>query len=260
MTSIIDTHIHSIFRSNDDFINLVNKGVKTAITVAYYPITPLYTNTLIDLFNWIIHDEPKRTSSTGISILPAVGIHPRSIPKDMSKENLKIINAEIIKAIEEKKIIALGEIGLESISSTEVNIFEFHLQIAKEYDIPVIVHTPRKNKKMITEKIIKVLSKNRIEKAVLDHINKENITVANRSEYNLGLTVQIGKLTPLNFYQIINEYSNEINRFILNTDIGRDEADLYAGINALKKLKDKNIEQKTIELISSGNAKKLFSL
>ncbi|MHA1378474.1 MAG: TatD family hydrolase [Candidatus Helarchaeota archaeon] len=260
MTSIIDTHIHSIFRSNDDFINLVNKGVKTAITVAFYPIVPLYTNTLIDLFNWIIQDEPRRTESTGISILPAVGIHPRSIPQDISKENLKKIRTKIVKAIEGKKIVALGEIGLESISSVEVDIFEFHLQIAKEYDIPVIIHTPRKNKRLVTEKIIKILSKNRIEKGVLDHINMEIINIGKKIDLNLGLTVQIGKLTPLNFYQIINEYEGEINRFVLNTDVGRDEANLYAAPEAVSMLEKKGINKNAIDLIAFQNAKKLFNL
>ncbi|MFX0137621.1 MAG: TatD family hydrolase, partial [Candidatus Hodarchaeota archaeon] len=111
---IVDTHIHSIFRSNDDFINLVKKGVTKAISVTFYPIIPLYTNTLIDLFNWIIEDEPHRTKSTGITILPAIGVHPRSIPQDLNKENLQKIKLTLQKAIEEKKIVALGEIGLES--------------------------------------------------------------------------------------------------------------------------------------------------
>jgi len=258
--SIIDTHIHSIFRSNDDFVNLVNTGVKTAVSVAFYPVVPLYTETLIDLFNWIIEDEPNRTKSTGITILPTVGIHPRSIPQDISKENLKRIRKKIEKAIEQNKIVALGEIGLESISSIEVDIFEFHLKIAKEYDIPVIVHTPRKNKRMVTEKAIKVLLNNKIEKGVLDHINKENIILASKINLNLGLTVQLGKLSPMNFYQILNEYDSEIDRFVLNTDVGRDEADLYAASKAIEMLKNKGISEKIIKLIASENAKKLFNL
>ena len=259
LTSIIDTHVHSIFRSNDDFINLVKKGVKTAISVCFYPIEPLFTKTLLDLFSWIITDEPRRTSSTGIKILPAIGIHPRSIPQDISKENLQFIKKRIIKAIEANQIVALGEIGLETISSREVNIFEFHLKIAKEYDIPVIIHTPRSNKRMITEKVVKILKTNQIEKGVLDHINKENINIASRTDLNLGLTVQLGKLNAINFYQIVYENEKLINRFLLNTDIGRDEADLYAAPKALETLKNKGLERH-INSIANENAKKLFKL
>lgn len=257
---LFDTHIHSIFRSNDDFINLVNKGVKTTVSVAFYPIVPLYSSTLIDLFNWIIENEPQRTKSTGITILPAIGIHPRSIPQDLSKENLQNLRVKIENTIQEKKIVALGEIGLESATSKEIEIFELQLQIAKEYDFPVIIHTPRRDKKNITEKIIELLLKNKIEKGVLDHINKENIVSTKKINLNLGLTVQIGKLTPNNFYNIISEYENEIYRFVLNTDLGRDEADLYAAINAIDLLKDKGISKKTINLIGFANAKKIFKL
>ncbi|NVM04207.1 MAG: TatD family hydrolase [Candidatus Helarchaeota archaeon] len=257
---IVDTHIHSIFRSNDDFINLVKKQVTKAITVSFYPIVPLYSNTLIDLFSWIIEDEPRRTKSTGITIHPAIGVHPRSIPQDLTKENLKKIQLKIENAIEQNKIVALGEIGLESATPKEKAIFEFHLQIAKEFDFPVIVHTPRRNKKEITEQSIELLLKYKIEKGVLDHIDEQNLTLAKNISLNLGLTVQIGKLTPENFYNIVNENEHEIHRFVLNTDIGRDEADLYSAYKAINILKNKGISENTIDLIASGNAKKLFKI
>lgn len=257
---IIDTHIHSIFRSNDDFISLVSKGITKAISVTFYPIVPLYSNTLIDLFDWIVEDEPRRTKSTGIIILPAIGIHPRSIPKDLSNENLQKFKLKLQNAIEEKKIVALGEIGLESANAKEKEVFDFQLQIAKEFDFPVIVHTPRRNKKEITEKSIELLLKNKIEKGVLDHIDEQNYSLAKKISLNLGLTVQIGKLTPENFYKIVNENEHEIDRFVLNTDIGRDEADLYAAYKVIKILKNKEFNKSKIDLIASKNAKKLFNL
>lgn len=236
------------------------KGVKTAISVAFYPIKPLYSNTLIDLFNWIINDEPNRTRSTGLTIFPAIGIHPRSIPQVLSKENLQKLKTIIQNAIQEKKIIALGEIGLDSATSNEIEVFEFQLQIAKDFDFPVIVHTPKKDKKIITEKIIESLIKKGIEIGVLDHINNEIIDLTKNINLNLGLTVQIGKLTPEKFYEIINKHPDKKERLMLNSDLGRDEADLYSTIKAIEIIKNKGISEKIIELIASRNAKKLFKL
>ncbi|MFX0138317.1 MAG: TatD family hydrolase, partial [Candidatus Hodarchaeota archaeon] len=139
-------------------------------------------------------------------------------------------------------------------------LFEFHLQIAKEFDFPVIVHTPRRNKKEITEKTIELLLKNKIEKGVLDHIDEQNLKSAKNISLNLGLTVQMGKLTPENFYKIVNENEHEMDSFVLNTDIGRDEADLYAAYKAINILKNKGINENLIDLIASGNAKKLFKI
>ncbi|MFX1453145.1 MAG: hypothetical protein ACFFCM_20090, partial [Promethearchaeota archaeon] len=66
--------------------------------------------------------------------------------------------------------------------------------------------------------------------------------------------------TPENFYKIVNENEHEIDRFVLNTDIGRDEADLYAAYKAINILKNKGFNKNKIDLIASKNAKKLFNL
>ncbi len=156
--------------------------------------------------------------------------------------------------------MALGEIGLESATLIEKDIFEFHLKIAKEFDFPVIIHTPRRNKKDITKKSIDLILRNKIETGVLDHIDEQNLSLAKNTSLNLGLTVQMGKLTPENFYKIVNENEHEKDRFVLNTDIGRDEADLYAAYKAVNILKNNGINEHLIDLIASKNAKKLFKL
>ena len=71
----------------------------------------------------------------------AIGIHPESA-NEYTKEDLDFIEAHI-KA---KKIVAIGEIGLDYYwvkdnKDKQKELFEYQLKLAEKYDVPVIVHS-----------------------------------------------------------------------------------------------------------------------
>ncbi len=74
------------------------------------------------------------------NIYAAVGIHPHEA-EDAGKNDLTLI-ADMLN---DKKCVAVGEIGLDyhydfSPRDIQKDIFEKQLQLAKEFDMPVIVH------------------------------------------------------------------------------------------------------------------------
>jgi TatD DNase family protein len=76
------------------------------------------------------------------NVIPAVGIHPWNI-ENVNENTFKIIE-DIIK---ENKIKILGEIGLDKKFKPETfekqkEIFEKFLNLAKEYDLNLNLHTP----------------------------------------------------------------------------------------------------------------------
>ena len=71
----------------------------------------------------------------------AIGIHPENVLK-YSKEDILFIKNNL----EHKKVLAIGEIGLDYHYTKEYKVeqkelFETQLQIAEQYDIPVIIHS-----------------------------------------------------------------------------------------------------------------------
>lgn len=253
---IFDTHMHTIFRPSKFFDQYHLKGVEAVVTVAFYPITPKYSETLEDLFRWMIQRETKRLQEKGISCFCGIGIHPRTIPSTL---NAKIF--EFIKENMRDRVVALGEIGLEKGNKEEVEVLEKQLILSKnQNNFPVILHTPGKNKREITKKLIELLETIDIRKGIIDHVSSENIDLALETNLNIGLTVQVGKLTTDEFLQIIQEFEDQTNRFVINSDLGIDIAQKYIVPESVQKMMEKGIDQEVIERISHLNAEKLFNI
>jgi predicted metal-dependent TIM-barrel fold hydrolase len=251
---IIDTHVHSIFRPTQFFENYRLMGVETLISVAYYPVVPNHSETLEDLFRWLIELEPKRLQKIGISGFCGIGIHPRSIPKHLNPT----LYSRIEEYSQSPEVVCLGEIGLEKGSKEEVEVLEKQLDIAINRNLPVILHTPGKNKREMTRKLIEILDSMTIRKIVIDHVTLENIDLVLNTEFYIGLTVQLGKLSLEDFLQIIRQYGDNSNRFILNSDLGIDIAQDYIVPKAVNQMFMEKIEELKIESISHKNAELLF--
>ena len=236
---IIDSHMHSIFKSSQFFESYHSMGVEALISVAFYPIAPNHWETLEDLFRWVVEREPLRLQKLGILGYCGIGIHPRSIPKHL--------DSTIYRVIEEytqlSAVVCLGEIGLEKGSKEEIEVPENQLDIAKENNLAVILHTPGKNKREITQQMLDILKNKSITKAVIDHVTLENIDLVLNTEFYIGLTVQLGKLPIEDFLEIILKYKEYANRFILNSDLGIDIADDFIVPKAVNQMMVQNIEE-----------------
>ena len=248
--------MHTIFRPTKFFEIYRLMGVEAVISVAFYPIKPKFSETLEDLFRWMIEREPNRLAKIGISGFCGIGIHPRSIPGSLNPKIYEIIEELIYRP----NVVCLGEIGLEKGTQEEIEVLSRQLTIADQNNFPVILHTPGKNKREITKKIVELLESFKIERGVLDHISPENIDLAINSNLLIGLTVQLGKLTVEKLLKIIREYKDSWERFVLNSDLGIDIAEKYSVPIAVQRMVQEKMDIKLIERISFLNAKNLFGL
>jgi len=55
---------------------MANEGIKGLIGALYYPIIPIYEETLIDLFRKLIDFEKSRGKEAGINLYAAIAIDP----------------------------------------------------------------------------------------------------------------------------------------------------------------------------------------
>jgi len=237
--ALIDTHIHSEGRSVEDLKFMAENGISKAITCAFYPIKPRFPETLIDLFRKLTEYEPERAEKAGMTLYPAVGIHPRCIPENWMRA-LDFI-------AEYSGYTAIGEIGLENADKVEKEVLVAQLELAKKLDIPCIIHTPRKNKKPILEKTIEILEGTSFPEdlALIDHVSTETVEIVLNKGYWAGVTVQPGKLSVEEALGIINEHGDE--RLIANSDAGFSESDTLAVKKLYEKCKNENVTRKNAE-------------
>src|SRR5438045_8547655 len=77
-----------------------------------------------------------------------------------------------------KKGVAIGEIGYDEQTELEDRYFRRQLDLAKELDLPVMIHTPHRDKKRGTLRSMDVCAEHGLDpgKVVIDHNNEETVT------------------------------------------------------------------------------------
>jgi len=210
---IVDAHIHSDSRPVEDFRDISIAGVKAVVSCAYDPLEMKQSNVCFEHFNRLLNVESRRVEQHGIKYFMALGIHPRAIPTDY--ENVLDKLPEYLK---KENVIAIGEIGLETADALEQEVFAKQLQLADEYNHRVIVHTPRRNKAEVCDKIIELLDENINPKLVqLDHVDFSIVDKIIDKEYTPAVTVQPLKMSVNDTIEIFEDYG--FDKFIVDSDM-----------------------------------------
>ena len=136
-----DTHAHIYDRKFEaagiSAEDILQRCKSSGITGVLIPADNEETSRLaIDMAN-------KYDGFEGISLFASCGVHPHEA-KTYTEETEKFLRS-CLEACTERKIKAIGEIGLDyyydlSERSVQREVFEKQLELAKEYDIPFILH------------------------------------------------------------------------------------------------------------------------
>jgi len=128
---MIDTHVHIEFPDfMEDFDEMLARSKEAGITKMITIGGEIPRNRLaLELAQEYQH------------IFAILGIHPNWANSNSSEEE-----AWIRSKLSEKKVVGIGEIGLDyfhnySLYETQKKVFRNYLEIAKEADLPVIIHT-----------------------------------------------------------------------------------------------------------------------
>ena len=252
---MIDTHIHADARSSEDFEKMFISGIDTAISCSYYPYK-INNNPeiLLNHLKRILNFEPRRAIEYGLDLKIALGIHPTN-----SLKNNEIIFDSLRKWIENKDIIAIGEIGLDENTELEREVFRKQLELAQETKTKVIIHTPRKNKLEVL-KDIKSIVLNTIDPklVVIDHINLNTIEEVIDEDFTIGLTVQPQKMEVDEAIEILDNYG--FDKFLLNSDISNKPSNPLSVPKTVRTLKRLGYKENEIDKVAFKNAEGFFDL
>ena len=252
---MIVTHIHADARSSEDFEKMFISGIDTAISCSYYPYK-INNNPeiLLNHLKRILNFEPRRAIEYGLDLKIALGIHPTN-----SLKNNEIIFDSLRKWIENKDIIAIGEIGLDENTELEREVFKKQLELAQETKTKVIIHTPRKNKLEVLKDIKSiVLSTIDPKLVVIDHINLNTIEEVIDEDFTIGLTVQPQKMEVDEAIEILDNYG--FDKFLLNSDISNKPSNPLSVPKTVRTLKRLGYKENEIDKVAFKNAEGFFDL
>lgn len=253
---MIDAHIHADCRPYEDFERMAVAGIESALTLAHDPMRMTTSAVVLDHFYRILENDFKRAESNGLTLKAALGLHPRSICPDY-----KLVLRKLPWFLDREEVIALGEVGLETASNIEREVFRTQLKMADELDMKVAVHTPRRNKREITIKTLSLINNN-IDPSlvVVDHVDASIIDLLADFEGMLGITVQPQKMTPQEAVELLegtfDEYGPE--RFMLDSDMSSSPSDPLSVPKTVHQLKMAGWNDKKIEMLSKKNVTNFY--
>lgn len=249
---MIDAHIHADCRPYEDFEKMAVAGIESALTLAHDPMRMSTSAVVLDHFYRIIENDFKRAENNGLTLKAALGLHPRSICQDY-----KLVLRKLPWFLERDEVAALGEIGLETASDIEKEVFRTQLQMADEMGIKVAVHTPRRNKREVTIKTLSIIEDNINEsQVVVDHVDPSIIDLVADFDGMLGVTVQPQKMTPAEAVELLDETFTEYgaDRFMLDSDMSSSPSDPLSVPKTVHQLKLAGWEWKKINMLCQRNA------
>ena len=171
----IDAHAHMISRVTDDYEAMAAAGVVAVIEPAFWIGQPrTHVGTYIDYLSAIVGFERFRAGQFGVRHYCTIGLNS----KEANNEELAEGVIEILPRFALKDgVVAIGEIGYDEQTDLEDKYFRIQLDLARELGLPVMIHTPHRDKKKGTLRSMDVCAEHKLDPSmvIVDHNNEETV-------------------------------------------------------------------------------------
>jgi predicted metal-dependent TIM-barrel fold hydrolase len=220
---IFDPHIHMTSRTTDDYERMFSAGVRALVEPAFWlgqPRTSVVSFT--DYFDSLIGWERFRAAQFGIRHHCTIALNPKEANDPRCREVLDVLPRYLAK----DGVVAVGEVGYDSMTPEEDEVFARQLQLAVEHELPALVHTPHRDKLAGTRRTLDVVKESGIEpgRVIVDHLNEPTVGVVAESGCWMGFSIYPDtKMDEQRMVAILREYGTE--RMIVNSaaDWGRSD-------------------------------------
>ena len=172
---LFDPHIHMTSRTTDDYEAMAANGIAAIVEPAFWVGQPrTHVGTFEDYFLSLLGWERFRASQFGIRHFCTMGLNP----KEANDAKLADAVMELLPIYLEKPgVVAVGEIGYDDQTAAEERCLVRQLELAREHGLPVLIHTPHRDKKRGTTRTIEVLRAHGfpMQLAIIDHNTEETL-------------------------------------------------------------------------------------
>jgi hypothetical protein len=179
---LFDPHIHMTSRTTDDYDAMARAGIAAIIEPAFWLGQPrTHVGTFDDYFASLVGWERFRASQFGIHHFCTIALNPKEANNPAIADG---VMALLPRWLEKDGVVAVGEIGYDDMTPAEDKYLAAQLELAKEHQLPVLVHTPHRDKKRGTERTLALLRETHFPEpmALIDHNNEETLPLVLRTD------------------------------------------------------------------------------
>jgi uncharacterized protein len=172
---LFDPHIHMTSRTTDDYQAMAGAGIAAIVEPAFWVGQPrTHVGTFEDYFLSLLGWERFRAQQFGIRHFCTLALNPKEA------NNPKVADGVIAllrRYLEKDGVVAVGEIGYDDQTEAEDRCFRAQIELAREYELPILIHTPHRDKKRGTERTLALVKEIGFppELTLVDHNTEETL-------------------------------------------------------------------------------------
>jgi predicted metal-dependent TIM-barrel fold hydrolase len=254
---LFDPHIHMTSRTTDDYDAMAKSGIVAIIEPAFWLGQPrTHVGTFDDYFQSLLGWERFRASQFGIAHFCTIGLNPKEA------NNPKVadpVMALLPHFLGKDGVVAVGEIGFDDQTAVEERYFAAQLELAKKFDLPVLIHTPHRDKKRGTERSLALVKEQRFpeERVLIDHNNEETLPLVLATACWAGHSIYPNtKMDETRMAALVKKYGS--SRILVNSAADWGVSDPLKVPKTAKAMREAGIAETDIEAIVWENPLLLF--
>jgi uncharacterized protein len=221
---IFEPHVHMTSRTTDDYEAMYAAGVRAVVEPAFWLGQPR-TNpgSFADYFDAIVGWERFRAAQFGIRHHCTIALNPKEANDPRVRE---AVLEMLPRYLAKDGVVAVGEVGYDSMTRDEDEAFAAQVGLAAAAGLPVLVHTPHRDKLAGTERSLDLLAAAGFppERALIDHNNEMTVALVVDSGCWVGFSIYPDtKMDEQRMVKILAEFGTD--RMIVNSaaDWGRSD-------------------------------------
>ena len=255
---MIDPHIHMTSRTTDDYAAMNKAGIMAIVEPSFWLGQPRTTaGAFIHYFSSLLGWERFRASQFGIRHFCTISLNPKEAnnPK-LADEVIEMLP----RYLQKDGVVAVGEIGFDDQTPAEEKWFVRQIEMALEYDLPVLVHTPHRDKKKGTIRSLELIRDMRFPegKALIDHCNEETLPLVLDTGCWAGHSIYpFTKMDETRMAVLVKRYGSE--RIIINSAADWGISDPLKVPKTVAVMREARIPEEEIQKIVWDNPAAFFS-
>jgi predicted metal-dependent TIM-barrel fold hydrolase len=255
---LFDPHIHMTSRTTDDYQAMSAAGIRAIVEPAFWLGQPrTHVGSFEDYFLSLLGWERFRASQFGIRHLCTMGLNP----KEANNARLADGVMELLKLYVEKDgVVAVGEIGYDDVTPAEEKYFLAQIELAKDAGLPILIHTPHRDKKRGTERTLAVVKESGIapELVLVDHNNEETLASTLDSGCWAGHSIYPNtKMDEQRMVALVQKYGAE--RILVNSAADWGVSDPLKVPKTAEAMREAGIDDASISKICWNNPVNFFA-
>jgi predicted metal-dependent TIM-barrel fold hydrolase len=248
-----DPHVHMTSRTTDDYQAMYDAGVVALIEPAFW-LGQARTgpDSFRDYYSSLIGWERFRASQFGIKHYCTIGLNSREANNEkLAEQVMEMLPLFIYK----EGVVGIGEIGFDDQTAAEEKYYRQQLDLAKEANLPVQIHTPHRDKKRGTQRSMDIALEHGLNPymVIVDHNNEETVKeVLDRGFWAAFTIYPFTKMGNERMVDIVKQYGSE--RIMVNSAADWGISDPLAVPKTAALMLDRGISVQDIQMVTYTNA------